>query len=181
VRSPQRALIILDMINTFDFPGGAVLCRRALSVAPAIAKLKDKVKRSGGHCLYVNDNFSQWQSDFRELVAKAEAGPGRPIVERLKPRDDDSFVLKPKHSAFFQTPLRLLLEKLEARALILTGIAADACVLATALDAHMHEFEVWAPSDCIAAMSDARKRAALMVLKHSSIETRSSTSNRVRR
>jgi nicotinamidase-related amidase len=180
VRSPQRALIILDMINTFDFPGGAVLCRRALPVAPAIARLKDRVKRGGGHCLYVNDNFSHWQSDFRELVAKAEAGPGRAIVERLKPRDDDSFVLKPKHSAFFQTPLKLLLEQLQARTLILAGIAADACVLATALDAHMHEFEVWAPSDCMAAMSDARKRAALMVLKHSDIDTRASNRARPR-
>jgi nicotinamidase-related amidase len=76
--------------------------------------------------------------------------------------------------------LKLLLEQLQARTLILAGIAADACVLATALDAHMHEFEVWAPSDCMAAMSDARKRAALMVLKHSDIDTRASNLARPR-
>jgi nicotinamidase-related amidase len=171
VADRTTALLILDMINPFDYEDGASLARAARSIAPAIAKVKARIKSTGGACVYINDNFGLWQSDFRELVVRAEAGAGAEVAEILRPDKDDTFILKPKHSAFFQTPLPLMLEGLGCRRLVVTGVAADACVLATALDAHMRDFEVAAPSNCIASTTKARKAAALLILKHADVDT----------
>ena len=75
----------------------------------------------------------------------------------------DHFVLKPRHSGFYCTGLEVLLERLGARTLILTGIAADICVLATAFDAHMRGFRLRVPADCVASES---ADAEAWVLRH---------------
>jgi len=90
---------------------------------------------------------------------------GRPIVTLLRPDEDDYFILKPKHSAFFQTNLEILLGYLGATALILTGIAGDICVLFSANDAYMRDFRIYVPADCIASESDDRSREALMLMQ----------------
>ena len=167
--APHTALLIVDMINPFDFEGAASLLRGALPAARAIARLKAALKPAGVPVVYINDNFTQWRSDFRELVAvcgRTDAA-GSAIVQLLKPDGDDYFVLKPKHSAFFATPLRLLLEQQKIGRVILTGIASDSCILATAADAHMNEFSLCVPMDCVAAQTPERNRRALEVMKAS--------------
>ena len=149
----HAALLILDMINPFDFEDAGYIRAAALRIAPRIKSLKQRIKSEGGHCIYVNDNFGLWQSDFRDLIARIAETPGAALAVRLAPGKDDRFVLKPKHSAFFHTPLRLLLDKLGSDNVMVTGIAAEACVLITALDAHMHDIRCRVPSDCIAANS----------------------------
>ena len=103
--------------------------------------------------IYVNDNFGTWQSDFRKLVRRClePSCPGKPVADILKPDEDDYFVLKPKHSGFFATPLELLLKFLGARRLIVTGIAGNSCVLYTAGDAYMRDFQLIVPADCVAS------------------------------
>lgn len=177
----DTALLILDMINPFDFPSGRAVARAALQIAPRIAQVKRAVKAQGGACIYVNDNFGRWQSDFRELVVRTELGRAPAVLDWLRPEDDDTFVLKPKHSAFFQTPLPLMLQAADARRLIVTGVTAESCVLATALDAHMHDYVVHTPSDCIGSAAQARKDAALIVLRNANIATAASGVGRRRR
>ena len=87
------------------------------------------------------------------------------MARLLIPAEDDYFVLKPKHSAFFSTSLDLLLSYLGARKLITTGFAADICVLFTANDAYMRDYELIVPSDCIAAETDAARRNASVQMK----------------
>lgn len=168
----STALLILDMVNSFDYPNGAAIARAATGIAPVVARLRQQVKRHGGACIYVNDNFGLWQADFRELVARAQVGRGADIMAWLKPAPDDAFILKLKHSAFFQTPLPLFLQKFSVRRLIVAGVEAESCVLATALDAHMREYAVQAPSNAMASPSPARKTAALRVLRHAGVQTR---------
>ena len=104
-------------------------------------------------CIYVNDNFGQWQSDFRGLVQLASDSRGARVLEHLAPETRDLFILKPKHSAFFQTPLSQLLEQRKVRKLVIAGVATEACVMAMALDAHMREFQVSVPSNLTASAS----------------------------
>jgi nicotinamidase-related amidase len=72
----------------------------------------------------------------------AEDAKGKEFVKLLLPDDDDYFVLKPKHSGFYSTSLDLLLTHLNARNLVLTGIAGNNCVLFTANDAYMRDFKL---------------------------------------
>ena len=128
------ALLLIDVINDLEFEGGEALLPSALKMAAALAALKRRAKEQGIPVIYANDNFGRWRSDFPKLVehCSREDARGREIVIQLKPEDDDYFVLKPKHSAFYSTTLDVLLRYLGARRLIITGIAANICVLFTA-------------------------------------------------
>lgn len=160
------ALLIVDMISPFDFPGGAKLASRARIAAGHIAELKQRLQAGGTPVVYANDNFTRWRMDFSEIVAICTAGSrGADIAQLLAPGPEDHFALKPKHSAFFETPLETLLAKLEARRLVICGVATDGCVLATAMDAHMREYEVHVPRDCVAAISDVRDDRALELMR----------------
>ena len=163
------ALLIVDMINPLDFPGARALLRQAIPAAGRIAALKRRLKAAGTPAIYVNDNFTHWQSDFRELVAICSQpdAPGAPLAQPLAPEHDDYLVLKPKHSGFYASPLRVLLQQLGIGHVIVTGIAGDGCVLTTAADAHMRGYRVSVPSDCCASISKARNTRALALLKDS--------------
>jgi nicotinamidase-related amidase len=155
------ALLVIDMINAFDFEGAKAMLPRALGAARAIAALKRRARKAGVPAVYVNDNFGRWRSDFHQILAHCLRSPGRDIARLLKPGKDDYFVLKPKHSGFQFTTLDVLLEHLGAETLILTGVAGNFCVLFTAHDAYMRDFRLVVPRDCVASLSESDDRYAL--------------------
>lgn len=163
----HTALLIIDMINCWDFPDAEKLLPRAEAIAPRIAALKSRSRNAGVPVIYANDNRGRWRSDFPALVGLSlgQGGAGAAITSALQPDADDYFVLKPKHSAFFGTPLELLLQHLNARRLVLTGVASDQCVLATAMEAVMRDLAVVVPRDCVASQSVARNDTVLRQLE----------------
>jgi nicotinamidase-related amidase len=164
---PAAALLLIDVINDLAFDGGEELRRQALPMAHAITALKARAKAAGIPVIYVNDNFGHWQDDFQTVFAYCTRPgvPGRETTALLQPQKDDYFVIKPRHSGFYQTNLDLLLKYLKVRTLILTGMAADMCVLFTANDAYLREFEVVVPADCCAAESEAYRSQALELIE----------------
>jgi nicotinamidase-related amidase len=159
----EAALLLIDVINDFDFEEGEQLLKLALPVGKNIAELKKRANAAGIPSIYVNDNFGRWQSDFKKIVAHCsrEDARGKAFVKLLLPDDDDYFVLKPKHSGFYSTTLELLLTHLGARNLILTGIAGNNCVLFTANDAYMRDFKVFIPADCVVSNTGQENEHAL--------------------
>ena len=100
-------------------------------MALRLAVLKRRAAAAGVPVIHVNDNFGQWRSDFRQTVTHctARTAPGRVVSQRLRPTARDYFVLKPRHSGFFDTTLDTLLGSLGTRRVILTGMAGNICVL----------------------------------------------------
>lgn len=145
------ALLLIDVINDFEFEGAELLYRHALPAAERIAKLKERAERAQVPAIYVNDNFGKWRSDFKKLVSHCldDNTRGRPIVELLKPGEADYFVLKPKQSGFYSTTLDLLLKHLGPTTLIIAGFTGDICVLFTAIDAHLRDYRLVVPGDCV--------------------------------
>ena len=164
----DTVLLIIDVLNDLEFEGGEELLSAAIPMARALARLKRRAKARGIPCVYVNDNFGKWRSDFHQQLKHCleDDVRGRPVVEQLVPDEDDYFVLKPKHSGFYHTTLPLLLEYLEVRKVILTGIATDNCVLFTASDAYMRDLEVVVPEDCVAAIDPTRHAYALEQMRN---------------
>jgi len=161
------ALLLIDVINDLAFDGSDALVAQAEPMAASLARLKRRATTAGVPTIYINDNFGQWRSDFRRTVAHctARSSPGHRVSKRLRPTARDYFVLKPKHSGFFDTTLDTLLGALRIRRLILTGIAGNICVLFTANDAHMREFKLFAPADCIVSNTTAENDHALRQIK----------------
>ena len=164
--SSNSVLILIDVINDFEFPGGEELFRYAYPAARRIKSMKQAMNARGIPTIYANDNFGRWQSDFREVLDHClqDGVRGKRVAELLRPGPEDYFVLKPKYSAFYGSALDTLLGYLGARELILAGFAADMCVLFSASDAQMRDYSLRIPRDCIASESPTRNRRAICFL-----------------
>ncbi|UFH52358.1 isochorismatase family cysteine hydrolase [Spirosoma sp. KNUC1025] len=165
--SSPVALLIIDMINDLEFPGGDELIIPARLAADTILKLKRRAKALKIPVVYVNDNFGRWRSDFNEVVEHVlhDGVLGQYLAEVLKPDHDDYFVLKPKNSAFYATTLDTLLTYLNVKHLILTGLSTDSCILFTANDAYMRDLKLSVPPDCVASIKPTHTDDALAYMK----------------
>jgi nicotinamidase-related amidase len=163
LRRSKRVLLLVDFINPLDFPGAERLAAPAIAAARATAGLKAQLAAEGVTTIYANDNYGVWQSDFHSLVTACLGmdGPSGEIARLIYPQAGDLTILKPRHSAFYASPLELLLAEMKARELVICGLATDMCVQLTAGDAFLREFSTWVPADCTAAESSAAKAASL--------------------
>lgn len=162
----RAALLIVDMINCFDFPGGEILRARAHQIVEPILRLRRSAEETGSPVIYVNDNFGEWHSERTRLLKRAASSDAK-LARRIAPKEDDYFIIKPQFSGFYATNLPVLLPKLGVRRLILTGVATDICILFTAADAHMRDYDLWIPSDAVAAECETRGRWALEIMGNS--------------
>ncbi len=161
----ELALLIVDVINDLDFPEGEQMLRFVPAFTRKLARLKERAHAAGVPVIYVNDNFGRWRSDVHALVGHCRAGRAAEMVDRLQPAEDDYFVFKPKHSAFFSSTLDTLLRYLRVRRLIITGIAGNFCVLFTANDAYMRDYELIVPADCTISNTTRENREALALMR----------------
>jgi nicotinamidase-related amidase len=161
--SSPVALLLIDVINDLEFPGAESLAAAAGPMARRIAALKRRARAAGIPAIYVNDNFGRWQSDFNKVVQHCleDGVRGEEMARLLRPEEDDYFVLKPKHSAFYATTLDTLLQYLGAKRLIFTGVAGNICILFSANDAYMRDFELHVPADCIASNTAQENQHAI--------------------
>lgn len=171
----RPALLIIDMINLFDFEGGNQLGVHALKACGPIATLRQAFADRNWPVLFANDNFMDWNQEFTDLVAKCRQhpGPSGEIAAVLGPKPEEYYVLKPRHSGFLCTTLPAILADLKLQELVITGVATDSCVLATVQDAHMRGYKVRVPQDCVAAQTPSRSTRALALMRESmSLDTR---------
>ncbi len=159
----RTALLMVDFINPLDFPGAKELTPHALVAAKNAQRLRMQASRAGVPVIYANDNFGSWHSDFKALVERLLKKPGacQDLAKLIRPKKGDLTVLKPMHSAFFGSPLEVILDLINAKEVIIAGLATDMCVQFTAMDAYLRGYEIWIPEDCTAAESLEAKAAAL--------------------
>ena len=155
------------MLTTFGFEDGPAARRALLSRCPELLRLLDRARRNAVAVIYVNDNAGAWRSDAprhaREFV-RALPQEARCLAE-LTPGPRDLVVLKPRHSAFYGTPLDALLEHLSVGQLVLTGLSTESCVWMTACDAYIRGFGLIVPLDAVAGVSRAGVAATITGLR----------------
>ncbi|MFE4861149.1 isochorismatase family cysteine hydrolase [Streptomyces sp. NPDC056670] len=159
------ALIIIDMINTYDHEDAETLVPAVRKALPGIATLLKRARESGAPVIYVNDNFGQWRSHHGELLDAALRGRHRELVEPVSPDEDSLFVIKARHSIFYETPLAYLLGDLGVEQLVLCGQVTEQCLLYSALDAHIRHFGVVVSFDALAHIDAHLADAALRMMQ----------------
>jgi nicotinamidase-related amidase len=171
----QAALLLIDTINDLVSDDGEALPDAANAIVEPLTRLRDGAVRAGLPVIYVNDNFELWRGGREAILdhcLRAESR-GKALVEALRPGPNDFFLIKPQFSGFYATNLPVLLPRLGVTRLILAGVAADICVLFTAADAHMREYELWVPRDVVASGTDKHRDWALEIMtKSMGAETR---------
>ncbi|HYX38660.1 MAG TPA: isochorismatase family cysteine hydrolase [Oligoflexus sp.] len=176
----RQALLLIDTINDLEWEGAAPLRPKAALVAKALARLKERARVAGVPTIYVNDNFGQWRSDFNAQVDHCLASQhGRSMAQLLKPAPNDYYILKAKHSGFYGSPLHILLEHIGAKELILGGFTTHSCVLFTAVDAFLRDYQLIIPSDGVASCNKKDHERALLQMQ-SSLSAKVVLSSRIR-
>ncbi len=75
------------------------------------------------------------------------------------------FVVKARHSIFFQTPLEYLLAQEGVDRVVLSGQVTEQCILYSALDAYIRHLEVVVPRDAVAHIHAHLADAALELME----------------
>lgn len=168
MKKKTPALLIVDMFTRFDFPNAKGLEPAAVRAASQIARLSRNFRARSLPVIYANDNFANWQMDFRDLVrvCLATEGASSVIAEKLQPQTGDYFILKPKHSAFLATPLAILLAKLGTNELVVCGMTTESCIAATCFDSNAREYDTVVIRETVASRG-SRKETALHLLQDS--------------
>ena len=161
---PKTALLIIDMLSAYDHEDAEGLLGSASEAVPVIAELREQAGSRDVGVIYVNDNYGDWNSSAEELASRAKDGNHPELVEPLLPVDGDSFVIKLRHSVFYATPLEHLLREHDVERLILAGQVTEQCILYSAIDAHVRDFELIVPSDAVAHLDPALGDAALKMI-----------------
>ncbi|HLO12827.1 MAG TPA: isochorismatase family cysteine hydrolase [Pseudoneobacillus sp.] len=162
----KSALVIIDIINDFNFEHGKILAEKTLNIVTPLIKIKKYFKKHLLPVIYVNDHYNLWQANLEKLIEHCQNPQNEIIFQTILPDEDDYFLIKPKHSAFYGTALNTLLHQLDVETLVLAGIAGNICVLFTANDAYMREYKLIIPSDCIASVDDHDQLYALTMMKN---------------
>ncbi|MET8961604.1 isochorismatase family cysteine hydrolase [Streptomyces sp. NPDC004074] len=159
------ALVVIDMINTYDHQDAELLVPSAERVVPILADLIGRARAARTPVIYANDNFGLWRSHHGELVEAALARPHADLIEPIKPDDDSLFVVKARHSIFYETPMSYLLWQLGVGHVVLCGQVTEQCVLYSALDAHIRHLDVTVPRDAVACIHLHLEDAALEMME----------------
>ncbi|GHB58140.1 isochorismatase [Streptomyces viridiviolaceus] len=161
----NTALIVIDMINTYDHEDAELLIPSVESVVPVLTGLLRRARQREVPVIYVNDNFGEWRSHHGEILDKALSGPHAHLVDPLRPDDSSLFVVKARHSIFYETPLTYLVHQLGIDRLVLCGQVTEQCVLYSALDAHIRHLDVVVPRDAVAHIHADLADAALRMMQ----------------
>ncbi|MET8642334.1 isochorismatase family cysteine hydrolase [Streptomyces sp. NPDC004675] len=159
------ALVVIDMINTYDHQDAELLVPSAERVVPVLADLIGRARAARTPVIYANDNFGLWRSHHGERVEAALARPHADLIEPIKPDDDSLFVVKARHSIFYETPMSYLLWQLGVGHVVLCGQVTEQCVLYSALDAHIRHLDVTVPRDAVACIHLHLEDAALEMME----------------
>jgi nicotinamidase-related amidase len=161
----STALIVIDMLNPYEHEDAEPLMRSVEAVLPSLRRLIGGAAERGACLVYVNDNYDDWSAGRPEIIQRALAGATPQLVEPIVPGDDVPFVVKARHSIFYQTPLEYLLRQAEIDRVVLTGQVTEQCVLYSALDAYVRHFEVVVPRDAVAHIHEDLAEAALRMME----------------
>jgi nicotinamidase-related amidase len=163
--SRTAAVVVVDMINPYRHPEADRLAQRVSEALDGIRRLIGRAQEAEVPLVYVNDNYGDWNSSAKELAEQALGGSHPELVEPILPDGKHSFVIKARHSAFYETPLEYLLDQMGVGRLVLCGQVTEQCILYSALDAHVRHFDVVVPVDAVAAIYDHLAEAALELME----------------
>jgi nicotinamidase-related amidase len=163
--SSRSAVIVVDMLNTYEHDDADRLTESVEGAIEPIAKLVERARESEAELIYVNDNYGDWNSSAEELAERALDGRRPDLVEPILPPDGADFVIKARHTIFYMTPLEYLLAQKEIDHLVLAGQVTEQCILYSALDAYVRQLHVSIPTDGVAHIHEDLAQAALTMME----------------
>jgi len=153
------------MLNPYDHEDADALAEQAATRIEPLQELIQATRSSEAELIYVNDNFGDFTSTWKDLVEHAANGRHPELVEPIRPPEGVPFIQKVRHSAFYSSALEYMLRANEVDTLILAGQVTEQCILYSALDAYVRHFDVRIPTDAVVPIHDELGEAALQMME----------------
>ena len=161
----DTAVLVIDMLNAYRHEDAELLVPNVAEIIdPMVGLISMARERDDVDLIYVNDNYGDFTADHTDIVRSALHGERPDLVEPIAPDEGALFLQKVRHSAFYASSLDYLLDRREARTLILTGQVTEQCILYTALDAYVRHFPVVVAPDAVAHIDPELRDAALTMM-----------------
>ncbi|KPP98835.1 MAG: Amidase [Rhodobacteraceae bacterium HLUCCA12] len=161
----STAVLVVDMVNDFCKPGGAMVLPGYELLVPHQCRLIETARRCGAPVIWIHDAHRANMRNEREWAKRTEhcveGTWGVEIIDDLGARDDEIHVIKRRYSAFFQTDLDLTLKDMRITQLIIFGVVTNICVRSTVHDAFFNGYDVVVPRDCCAATGPREQESSL--------------------
>jgi nicotinamidase-related amidase len=161
----STALIVVDMLNRYDHDDAEPLIASVEQQLPTISRLVQAAQDHDVLTVYVNDNYGDWSANAAKLSDNALEGRRPDLVEPIVPAAHMPFVIKARHSIFYETPVEYLLRQERIERVVLTGQVTEQCILYSALDAYVRHFEVTIARDAVAHIHEDLAESALRMME----------------
>ena len=140
----MEALLIIDMINDFLDPKGALYCGNEVrQIIPPLAVILEQFRRDKKLVVFLCDHHEEDDPEFQAFPKHAVAGTwGAEIIPELAPKEGEIIVPKTRFSGFFKTNLEDILRQNQVDTVCLTGVCTSICVMDTAADAFFRDFKI---------------------------------------
>lgn len=149
----KSALLVIDMLNDFIKPDGALyIGENAKDVTACVKEKIESYRSQGKPVLYIVDRHHKHDEEFNMFPPHSLEGEwGSEVVEELKPQASERVIPKRRFSAFFGTDLDLSLRELGVSEIELCGVVTQICILYTAAGARMLNYDVQVDRSCVAS------------------------------
>ena len=161
----RTGLVVVDMLNTYDHEDAERLMESVAEALPAMVVVRERAALQDVPIIYVNDNYGDWGAARAELCERAMGGPEPSLVSPIVPAAGVAFIVKARHSIFFETQLDYMLRRQGISRLVLIGQVTEQCILYSALDAYVRHYEVVVPRDGVAHIHADLAEAALRMME----------------
>ncbi len=170
----KPALLIIDMVrDNLDAGHSLPITAPALRIVPLINSLIAIFREKRWPVIFSTDSFHEGDFIFTgRLKPHSLAGTsGAEIAEDLDYRPEaDTWLLKPRFSAFFQTGLENILRDQGVTLCAVAGITSAFCVLTTVMDAICHDFKAVLLEDCTTAYPESNHQKVLDVYRRNPLD-----------
>ena len=174
---PRRtAFFVCDMQNDFVHDDGAFPKRSGSNAAsvliPPFKKTLAACRESKIPIFFTRvvnrvDGVGQSLRMSREIGALMEGSWGAAVIDELKPLPAEFDIIKWRYSAFFATPLEMMLRGLNIQTIVLGGVATNGGVESNVRDAEYRDFNAVVLSDLCSARTKELHEASLETIRSS--------------
>jgi ureidoacrylate peracid hydrolase len=182
----HAAVVFIDLQHDFCSPGGA-MDKSGLDsgpmqeVLPAAARLLATARALGMPVIHVRNEYNspgapylseawldqarrRWNGRYVEIPMCVPGSWGAEICPEVRPKPDETVVVKHRFSAFAGSDLDLVLRSRRIRTLVVAGVVTYVCVESTVRDAFFADYHVVVCGDCVAGWNPEWHRVSLEIM-----------------
>ncbi|MHC1725591.1 MAG: cysteine hydrolase family protein [Syntrophobacteraceae bacterium] len=163
----SRVLLIIDMLNDFLDPNGALYCGgEARKIIPIVRSLIDEFIAGGEPVVFLKDAHAQDDKEFELFPPHAIKGSwGSDVIAELAPSSNVFIVDKTRFSGLYGNKLAELLADINPAEVWISGVLTSICVMDTAGDLRNRDHTTVVPIDAVADIDPAWHEFALARMK----------------